>query len=347
MPPDDERGRVALLPAVTPKGAVLAPRLGPYLLDGQIGQGVIGTVFQARAPGSDRDVAVKVFHESIAGDAGLCRTLLREASAARVIDHPNVARVLAVASPSSPSPFVCREWVHGVSVDHAMREGVRTTKRIVEVLCQVLSGLAEGHRRGVVHGHVCPSNVLVCRSSQGAEHVRLCDFGLARLLPLPEGRPPSAYAAPERRTGKRLDGRADVFGVGVLLFELWTGKVAPRAHRAPEEGPALDFSSLRPPMPTALALVGARATAQARDRRFPSPLAMARALRQTLELLGPRVDLPIESADTSSLGADPGTAASERITMPGDQLRSKTKLWLGILLVALASGALALYAGTR
>jgi len=205
-------------------GRVLA---GRYRLLAAIGSGASGRVFVADDIRLRRRVAVKVLHAALAEDAGFLRRFRSEAQLAASLHHPNVMAVYDWGEDGVP--FMVLELLAGGSVRGMLDRGTRLTPaQAAHVGGQVASALEYAHNRGLVHRDIKPANLLF------DEHgiVRVADFGLARALAEASWTEPAGtvlgtarYAAPEQATGAALDGRADIYALGLVLVESVTGTV--------------------------------------------------------------------------------------------------------------------------
>jgi eukaryotic-like serine/threonine-protein kinase len=223
-------------------GAVSLPEKFPeafeakgFTLLARIGSGLSGTVFKARQKSLDRDVAIKVFDNPLSrDDPALRKRFVREGQLLGRITHPSIPVVLTRGSVSidgGDTPYTVMQLIDGVGLDNLLTKERRlTARKAVEVAAQVLAALSSAHAAKIVHRDVKPSNVMV-HSTTG--HVWLIDFsigvsldavpGLTRVTH--EGGQPGTYdyMAPEQRGQGDVDQRADIFSVGVVLFEMLTG----------------------------------------------------------------------------------------------------------------------------
>ncbi len=219
-----------------------------YRLDAELGRGGMGVVYRAHDTLLDRGVAVKVLSSTGLGTEGRAR-LLREARAAAGLNHPNVvsvydagqARIPDSADPAGPMPFIVMELVEGQSL-HDCRPG--SLEETVAVARQLCAALEHAHSRGIVHRDLKPENVLLTPDPQEGIHplegtgrpaesivtAKLSDFGLARSVAsrvTGEGTVAGTvfYVPPELALGQAYDGRADLYALGVMLYELATGRL--------------------------------------------------------------------------------------------------------------------------
>lgn len=339
----DPADRSAALPGAPGAGeAIVGETIAArYVVEGLLGQNTLVRTYRARSEPDGRRVVVKLLGEAHRDDVALARRVTRELEALRKLDHPHIAQVIEVTTDERVGLVVCRELVDGEDLISAARRAPLTPRRVCELLMQLLSGLAEAHRNGILHRNLKPQNVFVVRDESGRESLKLCDFGS-----LSDPRSAAEYRAPEQARaagGRSVDGQADVYSAGVLLYELLTEDVPFRAATAEQtfaqhvstEVPAP--SSKRPdrPLPRELEAVCLKALAKQPGERHRSPREMSQALRAVIALLESRVDEPLGSSAFLPGGRRVAlTASSERMTMPGEHIRSHTKFWLGALLIA-------------
>ena len=266
-----------------------AESVGPYRILGRLGAGGMGEVFLAEDTRLRRRVALKTLAPALADRADARERLRREARAAAAITHPNIAAIFDVFE-SDAGTHIVMEYVEGTSLDVLVQGGPLPVRRVLQIGLQLADALATAHARGVVHRDLKPSNVRL--TPEG--HVKVLDFGLARtLVPeaggAPGGSDPTgtltqtselvgtpAYMAPEQLRGARGDQRSDVYSLGVILFELLTGRrpfSAPTTIELAVETltrPAPDVRDLRADVPADLAAVVARAMAKSPQDRVSS-----------------------------------------------------------------------------
>jgi len=205
-----------------------------YVLGELLGRGGMGAVYSARQPSLDRTVAVKLLHPELATVPGIVDRFRTEALAGSRLSHPNVARVLDFGVSAEGTPFLVMEHVAGERLSRILeREGPLPARRACALVCQLLRALDAAHMAGVVHADVKSDNVLVSTGRDGHDIAILIDFGIARLAdrPLPDdggdehilsGTP--EYLAPEVIAGTPPTSASDLYGAGVVLYELLTGE---------------------------------------------------------------------------------------------------------------------------
>ena len=222
----------SLLSAAVPAPrATAGQRLGPYELVALIGAGGMGEVWRALDPGLRRHVAIKILPPQYSQDPDRLRRFEHEAQAAGVLNHPNVLSVYGIGR-HGDTPYLVTELLDGATLRQRLADGALPERKALEFADQLIQGLAAAHDKGIVHRDLKPENVFITRD----ERVKILDFGLAKLAPsgpdyaaqtrtatgMVVGTP--AYMSPEQVHGQRPDHRADIFAVGVLLYEMLAGR---------------------------------------------------------------------------------------------------------------------------
>ncbi len=263
-----------------------------YRIEELIGRGGMGVVYRAYDLRLKRPVALKLVTPSLARDERFRERFARESELVMSLEHPNVVPIYD-AGDVDGSVYLAMRLVDGIDLRSLLRlEGALEPKRAIAICAQVAAALDAAHRRGLVHGDVKPSNVLL----DGSEHVYLADFGLTRRLDdggvaveeTSVGTP--AYLAPEQLEGGPVAASTDVYSLGCVLYECLTGgAVFPRSSRlavawAHLEEEAPEPSSRRPELPKAIDAVLGRALAKEPDQRYPSCEALVAAAAEALGL---------------------------------------------------------------
>jgi serine/threonine-protein kinase len=202
-------------------GQLIANR---YLIERQVASGGMATVFLALDQRLDRQVALKVIHPHLANDQSFQEKFVLEAKTAAKLSHPNLVNVFDQGT-DGPTTYLVMEFVSGITLRDALKEyGPLPALRALEMLAQILSGLAAAHRAGILHRDLKPDNVLLADDGR----VKLGDFGLARAITEHTNSDDLvgtiAYLSPELVTRGHADARSDVYAAGILLFELLTGR---------------------------------------------------------------------------------------------------------------------------
>jgi len=243
----------------------LPAQVGPYVVTGEIGRGGVGIVWRAHDPRLGRDVALKVFpHAALeSGASDTERRVLAEARAASALDHPNICTIYDVGTLSDGRPYLAMAFYPGGTLADRLAAGPLPVREATTIAAQIADALACAHAAGIVHRDVKPRNIAFGERGES----KLLDFGIALLRdrgdePHSAGTP--AYMAPEQVRCESVDERADVWGLGVVLYEMLTGRRpfvgADRAslQRAILHDEPGDVRTLRDEVPAALAeLVGA------------------------------------------------------------------------------------------
>jgi hypothetical protein len=207
---------------------------GHHILD-LISVGGMGRVYRAQQSALGRTVAVKIIHPHLLSDENSALRFMTEARAASQLNHPNSVSVFDFGRTEDGQPYLVMEFLRGKDLARvAYEEGPLPFGRIVDVLRQVLAALGEAHDLGIVHRDLKPENVILEPLRRGGDFVKVVDFGLAKLradTQTPSVTSPGIvcgtpdYMAPEQGRGDAIDGRSDLYSVGVMLFQLLTGRL--------------------------------------------------------------------------------------------------------------------------
>jgi len=206
---------------------------GKYQIIRLLGVGGMGAVYAAKRLALGDVVAIKCILQSQNTEANRGR-FLREARAMARIRHPNVAQVFDFGEPKDRSPYMVMEYLEGPTLARVLREqGRLPLDRALFLFSRICAAIEAGHRRGVTHRDLKPANVVLARSDDGRERIKVLDFGLARIASSPSlalTSPGSllgtcSYMAPEQIEGKETGPKVDVFALGVILYEMLSGKL--------------------------------------------------------------------------------------------------------------------------
>src|SRR5688572_12935721 len=271
------------------------PRVGTelagYRIESLLGWGGMSVVYLAEDLRLKRRVALKLLASSLAGDESFRDRFLRESELAASIDHPSIVPIYE-AGTTEELLFIAMRYVEGRDLKQRLQHGRLDPSDAIGVVAQVASALDAAHARGLVHRDVKPSNVLLDMGARpdGSDHVYLADFGIGKRVADEPGITEDGnlmgtpdYVAPEQIAGGDVDGRADVYSLGCVLYECLVGRppfrrdsdlAAVFAHLEAEPPAA---SEVRPELPAALDAVIARALAKKPEGRYPSCRELARA----------------------------------------------------------------------
>src|SRR5262245_16766902 len=212
-------------------------RRGPCGVGARLGAGGMGEVYRARDPRLERTVAIKVLPAQLAQDEAYRQRFHREARAASALSHPNIAHVYDVGQQDGVH-FIAMEYVEGEDLRAVLAHGPLDPDRVADVGIQMAAALEEAHSRGIVHRDIKPANAVMSATGQ----VKVLDFGLARQVqpgaaPLDSAISTAVqtqagvvlgtvpYMSPEQALGQPVDARTDIFSLGVVLYELATGRL--------------------------------------------------------------------------------------------------------------------------
>ena len=293
-----------MLPASTRMPLEPNRRIGAYEVLDQLGSGGMGEVYRARDTRLGRIVAIKLISSDLHTDADARERLSREAQLASSLNHPNIVTVYDVGE-TEGRPFIVMELVAGESLHQRLFAGPLRPREALTIAAQVADGLAAAHAAGVVHRDLKPQNIML--TSDG--RAKIVDFGLSKLTPAAAGPEEgtshgsvltaahailgsAGYMAPEQVTGQPVDGRADQFALGAVLYELLTGKrafkkdtsVQTMAAILEDEPPSL--ATIVPSLPPQAALIVERCLSKRSDGRYASTQDLARDLHDARDAVG-------------------------------------------------------------
>lgn len=259
-----------------------------------VGKGAMGAVYLAEETATGRRVALKVLAAELARDERFRRRFLRESQVAASLDHPHVVATVA-AGEEDGLLYLAMDYVEGLDLREVLRrEGRLDPSRALELVAQVASALDVAHAAGLVHRDVKPGNILVASGEEG-EHAYVCDFGLARHVSSVSSLTSERgfvgtidYVSPEQVEGGTIDGRADVYSLGCVLYECLAGS-GPFDREselsvlfAHLNDPPPHVTEVRSELPAAFDAVFETALAKSPDERYSSCGELARAARAAL-----------------------------------------------------------------
>jgi serine/threonine protein kinase len=314
---------------------------GHYKILDRIGAGGIGEVFRARDTRLGRTVAVKVVAAEIADDPQRREPFLADARAATTLSHPNIAALYEIGE-DHDRLFLVFEFVPGDTLARLIAGRAINPRRAVDHAVQVADALADAHAAGIVHGDIKPSNIIVTPKG----NAKLLDFGLAAWTAGGAERTQAAagaasgketqpgrvaYMSPEQMLGERVDHRTDIFSLGIVMFEMLTGRLpftattgaalALQIVQAPAPAPSSTNSSL----PVEFDPIVGKALAKSIDQRYESAVTLAAELRSVGAILDVRSD----------------AAGPEIVHGPIHVPQRSSRRWLVRLLLLAALGAAA------
>lgn len=273
-------------------------KIGRYEVASVMGQGAMGTVYKASDPVIERTVAIKTINLDLSREerAEFEERFYREAKSAGRLNHPNIVTIYDVGETENAA-YIAMEYIEGESLRDVLDSGVvLPLKRICQIAVQVANALDYAHENGVVHRDIKPANIMISRNRDA----KIMDFGIALI---PTGSRTQAgtvlgspkYMAPEQLAGKATDGRADIFSLGAVLYEMLTGttpfsgdNLSAIMYKIMNEEPATP-SRLNARVPEVFDRIVARALAKRPEDRYPNAKEFSRALRseEVLAVLDP------------------------------------------------------------
>jgi len=269
--------------------------LGRYEVTGELGQGAMGVVYQARDPLIDRVVAIKTINlnQALEEREEYEARFYQEARAAGRLSHHNIVTIYDVGK-SGDIAYIAMEFLQGRELRDVLNEkAIMLVPQALDIVAQVAQGLAYAHEHGIVHRDIKPSNIMIQRDG----HVKITDFGIARMASaavrtqtgMVLGSP--KYMSPEQVMGKLTDQRSDIFSLGVMLYEMVTG----RPPFSGENVNAIMYqtlnatppqpSSMNPAVPEMLNFIIAKALAKKIDERYQNAGELADDLRACRDAL--------------------------------------------------------------
>jgi len=325
--PDTDRGDPAMI------GRLVS---GKYTIDKFLGGGAMGAVYKARFAALEKNVAVKVMHRSVAVDPNFVGRFHREAKAASRLDHPNSIRVIDFGEEPDGLLYIAMEYVEGRDLYRVIHEDwPLANPDIADIVMQALSAIAVAHEMGVIHRDLKPENLMMLRAKNDDEKeayvVKVCDFGIAKITEkddepktggpggqklttqgLVVGTP--EYMSPEQARGEKLDPRSDIYSMGIILYQLLTGRTPFTGDNA--LAVVLKHITEVPPAPSVhyagvhkgLEAVTLKAIAKDRNDRFQSARAMRNAIRESLDGRPMPVDIAAATLEAPQTNTPPGTA---------------------------------------
>jgi serine/threonine-protein kinase len=304
---------------------------GEYRIVERIGTGGMGSVYKAEQPSMNRMVAVKVLHSKYAERDDLVSRFRREARAMSQLSHPNTARVYKFGQLDDGAAYFVMDYMEGKNLAHTVRQhGPMAYERAINIMVQVCGALDEAHRAGIIHRDLKPENIFLTNQAGTADFPKVLDFGLAKVSEKQMGRGSlmvtqqgmvfgtPEFMSPEQTQGETLDRRSDIYSLGLILYELLTGKLPFEATKPLE---IMKAHVQEPPIPLSERVEGLtfppeldrvldKAMAKRPEDRYADAVEFAHALRACLP-----PDL-MKTGALRALPSDPPGAARQRSDAP-------------------------------
>lgn len=272
-------------------------KIGIYEVKSELGRGGMATVYRGYDSRFEREVAVKVLpSELLHADPQFRTRFQREAKIIAQLEHPSIVPVYDVGETEDTKlPYFVMKYMNGGSLSERIKKGLMSVGEAARILDQIAPGLDEAHSRGIIHRDLKPSNILF--DSRGTPYIS--DFGIAKMSQGTGtmtgsgiiGTP--AYMAPEQATGDQVDGRADIYALGIILFEMLTGKQPYEADTPMAVAikhvtdPVPRILTVNPNLPADMDLIIQKAMAKSRDDRFVTAVEMVQTLKEIAGDYGP------------------------------------------------------------
>ena len=340
-------------------GSVIADR---YHVISRLGEGGMGQVYLAEHVRMGRRSAVKVMHPGMVHDPEAIGRFNREAANAARISHPNVAAIYDFGETADGLIYLAMEFVEGEPLAALIARGATAPARAGSIVRQTGDALAVAHELGIVHRDLKPDNIMIARGRDGSDCVKVVDFGIAKAATgdvqkvtrtgLIVGTP--EYMSPEQLAGDQLDGRSDIYALGLVAFNALTGRL-PFPSETAQEAMILrltdrprSLAEIRPDVswPAALQRVLDRALARDARERYSSASAFGRDFEQAVTQLE---DVAAADAHTAAFERAPLPAtrvAPAPTLIPDADAATPTRSRRGIAMLAAGAGGVAVLVGT-
>jgi serine/threonine-protein kinase len=299
-------------------GSVIAER---YHISKKLGEGGMGAVYLGEHVKMGRKSAIKVMSSSMANDAEAIARFNREAMNASRINHPNVCAIYDFGETADGLVYLAMEFIEGGSLGDLLdREGTLSLKRAADILAQTADALQAAHDLGIVHRDLKPDNIMLARGRDGADLVKVVDFGIAKAMSGEEGQQVTKtglvvgtpeYMSPEQLSGDKLDGRSDTYSLALVFFRMVTGTFPFQAESAQEmmikrlTDDPLPLGAARPDIvfPTALEQALRHALGRMPSERYTSAVEFARDVQRAVSGMGAAATAAPTEAATQIMSA--------------------------------------------
>ncbi len=299
------RARTAVRPAAQPLENLIGRTLNHrYLVEDKIGEGGFGAVFRGKQIATGREVALKILHPHNVSDQTIVARFRREAEACSKLRDPHTVTTYDFDETPDGILYLAMELLRGQSLHHVQKaQGPLGVARVLAILDQVAASLAEAHANGIVHRDMKPENVFI-ETRDGEDHVKVLDFGIAKVITDESSAPALTavgqtlgtleFMSPEQLRGQKLDGRSDLYALGMMAYEMLTGALPFTSAKSPID--IINFhmrqappspSSLNPKaaIPPVVDAVIVKMVAKDRDKRFADAAALREEIARAQRVL--------------------------------------------------------------
>ncbi|HEY8924577.1 MAG TPA: serine/threonine-protein kinase [Polyangia bacterium] len=280
-----------------------------YVVGEKVGEGGFGAVFRGKQLATGREVALKILHPYNLGDPTIVARFRREAEACSLLRNPHTVITYDFDETEDGVLYLAMEMLHGRSLHHLERaEGHLDPDRVLRIIDQVAEALGEAHQHGIVHRDMKPENVFI-EDRGGADYVKVLDFGIAKMMTDERGQAALTavgqtlgtleFMSPEQLRGLPLDGRSDIYALGIMAYEMLTGELPFKDAKTPVQiinfhmqKPAPPPSRLKPALniPGYVDEVILKMVAKAREDRYADTNALREHISRVLKGADKRVD---------------------------------------------------------
>jgi eukaryotic-like serine/threonine-protein kinase len=297
---------------------------GRYQLLGRIGEGGMGVVYKARQTSVDRAVAIKMLSPHLAQDPSWVQRFFNEAKACSKLQHPNTIRMFDFGQTGEGQFFMAMEFLEGLTLRRVIAGAAPMDPvRVLRILIQCCASLSEAHNMGIIHRDIKSDNIFIIEMGGQPDYVKVLDFSVAKLLEADATRTQAGvifgtpqYMSPEQARGEPLGPRSDLYALGILAFEMLTGRV-PFTDDNPMNVLAMHLRSPAPPLPpqTPREVVGLVMRLLEKDQKLRHPSAAA-LMEHAQRVLGALTSGPY-SPPQAQLPPSQRFAAEQRTMLAG------------------------------
>jgi len=306
-------------------------KFGRYEIKGEIGRGGMATVYHAYDPRFEREVAIKVLPREMLHDIQFVTRFEREAKTIAMLEHPAIVPVYDFGEEDGQPYFVMR-YMTGGSLSDRMKNGPMSVQEAARLLTHIAPALDDAHNKGIIHRDLKPGNILYDQFNEPY----ISDFGIAKLTESQSNVTGSAivgtpaYMSPEQAQGEGIDGRSDIYGLGVILFELLTGQ-QPYHGDTPMSvvvkhitDPVPHILDVKPDLPPDIEVIIDKAMAKDRNERFQN----VQSLADALTTVASGKSLSLETSDATVIASPKTVAGLKRPiqTLPGTVIAQRGQL---------------------